>query len=369
MDIAIDVRALMEGRLSGVEEYTTQIIRGLLRVAPQHTYHLFYNCARPVALPEFQGPVHYHHFRYPNKILNAGQWALNRPRWDKMIPADCFFMPNFRLLPLSAHVPVVTTVHDVSFECFPRFFSRRRRLWHAMMRPRTLMCSSDHLIAVSQHTAKDVEMLYHIPAQRISVIHSGVSVPPPVTAADIGRVRSQYNLPPRFMLFVGVLEPRKNIPSIIEAFSAIAGAVPHHLVIAGQPGWLSGDMTRALAASSFRDRIHVAGFIADADKAALYNMAELFVYPSFYEGFGFPPLEALIQGTPVITSANSSLPEVVGEWATLVDPYDVSELALMMAQLLRHPARISGDVRRAIGERYSWDTAASATIGIIEQVA
>ncbi len=368
MHIAIDARSLMEGRLSGVEEYTTHIIHGLLRVAPHHTYHLFYNSAQKVTLPKFIGSVIYHRWRYPNKILNASQWAFSQPRWDRLVPADCFFVPNFRLLPLSPHVPIVTTVHDLSFEHFPQFFSWKRRLWHTMMRPRVLMTNSDHLIAVSHHTATDVATLYNINPACISVVHSGINIPPAVTAGDWHRVKSLYHLPERYILFIGALEPRKNIPSIIEAFSAVAAKIPQDLVIAGQPGWLTQDITRALGASLVRERIHQPGFIAEEDKAALYKGADLFVYPSFYEGFGFPPLEALAQGTPVITSANSSLPEVVGQWATLIDPYDVGGLALMMTELLHHPSRVSADVRQAIAERYSWDVAARQTLAVIEAV-
>jgi glycosyltransferase involved in cell wall biosynthesis len=369
MNIAIDVRSLMEGRLSGVAAYTTNIIEGLVRVAPQHMYQLFYNSATEVAMPQFEGRVIYHQLKYPNRLLNASQWAASWPRWDSLVPADVFFMPNFRLLPLSPNIPVVTTVHDLSFEHFPHFFNWKRRAWHAMMRPQQLMRNSDHLIAVSQHTASDVERLYHIPKEKISVVHSGVSPAPSLSEEDAATRRTHYKLPPKYVLFLAALEPRKNIPSIIEAFSAIAHGVAHDLVIAGQWGWLTRDIVRAREASAVHERIHFPGVIAEEDKSAVYAGADVFVYPSFYEGFGFPPLEALIQGTPVITSANSSLPEIVGPWATLIDPADVGELALVMRELLDHKPRISIDTRKKIAETYSWDTAARKTIAIIEQAA
>lgn len=369
MNIAIDVRSLMEGRHSGVEEYTIEIIRGMLRVAPEHTYHLFYNAARPVTLPEFSGNVRIHRFRYPNKLLNLSQFALAHPRWDRLVPADCFFVPSLRLMPLSPTVPLVTTVHDLSFERFPEFFSAKRRAWHRLMRPRALVKNSDHIIAVSHATKEDVKSIYDVPDERISVVYSGV--PPSIdvpTSVDIRTVRDLYHLPAKYILFFGTLEPRKNIPSLIRAFDAIAADIPQHLVIAGARGWLTNEIDEAVAAATHRDRIHVPGFIAEHHKAALYGGADLFVYPSFYEGFGFPPLEALLAGTPVITSYNSSLPEVVGEWATLIDPYNPGELALVMKEVIREPPLVTAKIRQAICQKYSWDHAAEKVVDILQKV-
>lgn len=373
MNIAIDVRSLIEGRHSGVEEYTVQIICGMVRVAPQHAYHLFYNCARPVALPSLPDTAAVHAFRYPNKLLNLMQLGLGRPRWDVLMRSrytvaalDVVFVPNFRLVPLSAGLPLVTVVHDLSFVHFPELFSARRRLWHRFMLLRSLLQRSHHIIAVSEATKRDVVAIYGVPPERVSVIYSGVYEVAQVPDEDRQKaVRSAYRLPERFILYLGRLEPRKNIPSIIQAFSAIAGDVPHDLVIAGEQGWLMDEIDRAYSTCSFRSRVHVIGFVEERDKAALYAAADLFVYPSLYEGFGFPPLEALLAGTPVITSFNSSLPEVVGDWATLVDPYDISELALVMKELLRTKKMISEEVRRAIRERYSWEKAARRTLAVL----
>lgn len=367
MKIAIDIRSLLDGRQSGVAEYTVRIVQALLRVAKQHEYHLFYNAARTVALPDFPG-AHIHGLRYPNKVFNVLQWSSGWPRWDRLIGADVFFVPSFRLLPVSDHVPVVTTVHDLSFEHFPEFFSLRRRLWHAVMQPRRFVQMADKLIAVSAATARDLTDVYGVDPARIQIIHSGVSLDVP-NAAAVAAVRRRLRLPDRFILFLGTLEPRKNIVSIIEAFSAIADTVPQELVIAGPAGWLTGDIGRAARRSAARERIHIIGYMAEPDKAAVYAAADLFVYPSFYEGFGFPPLEALLAGTPVITSYNSSLPEIVGEWATLIDPYNPGELAAVMQEVLEKPEQVPDEWRRQIRERYSWDTAARQTAVVIEGAA
>lgn len=362
MDIAIDVRSLIPPRRSGIERYTFHIVRSLLAVAPHHTYHLFYNAARAVERPRFAGPVEWHGFRYPNKVFTAAQWGLGWPRWDRLVRSvDCFFVPNLGVVPLSDGVPLVTTVHDLSYEYFPEFFSWRRRLWHRLVGPRQLLNRSQHLIAVSQATAWDIAACYGIAAERISVVSSGVSQPEHA-------VWQRPALPERYLLSFGVFEPRKNIDGIIVAFEAVADFFPHHLVIAGSAGWLMGATKRRAAASRYRERIHFVGAVTEAEQAALYRGADLFVYPSFYEGFGFPPLEALLAGTPVITSRHSALPEIVGEWVTMVNPYDSAELALVLREALRAPQRIPPAVQRVVQQRYSWDQAARQTVAILERV-
>ena len=361
MRIAIDVRSLMEGRLSGVEVYTIQLLKALTSLAIDAEWQLFYNSFRPVSMPPF-AHVAWRPFRWPNKLLNASQYIFAQPTWDRLVPADVFFMPNVRLMPLKPQTPLVVTAHDLSFERFPDFYSPKRRLWHRLMRPRELFQRADHIIAVSAATREDIMDLYGIEEERISVIYSGVNLP------EGEEVRRWRRLPERFILYLGTLEPRKNVVSLVEAFSAIAPDIVQDLVIAGSPGWLEKPLERAIALSPARQRIHQIGFVPDHLKASLYREADLFVYPSFYEGFGFPPLEALLAGTPVVTSYNSALPEVVGEWATLINPYKPAELAAVILELLREPKAVSEAAQRQIRERFSWDRAARATVDILQAI-
>ncbi len=372
MHIAIDVRSLMEGRHSGVEEYTIRIINALSRVAASNTYHLFYSSQKGVKLPKFRENVVVHAFRYPNKLFNTSQLICSRPRWDRMLPVkpDVVFVPNPRLAPLSYGVPLVTTIHDLAFERFPEFLTVKRRIWHASIRPRLLLQNSDHIIAVSGHTKEDVVNMYGIDSQKISIVYSGVfHATHHATPVDVQRVAHSYALPEKFLLFIGTQEPRKNITGVIEAYDAIAHAVPHHLVIAGEHGWKTKHLIAAITQSPHRNKIHTIGCIAEEEKSALYAAADLFVYPSFYEGFGFPPLEAMLAGTPAVVSFNSSLPEVVGQWATMVDPYNTSQLASVLQEMLLTPTRVPEHVRAEIKEKYSWDRAARQTIEILEAVA
>jgi glycosyltransferase involved in cell wall biosynthesis len=283
---------------------------------------------------------------------------------------DVVFIPNPHRTPVSHDLPLVSVVHDLGFERFPEFLTFRRRMSHQLLRnPQLLLQNSDHVIAVSQHTKEDVLRLYGVDPNRISVVYSGLHTNSGMpTVVDIQALIRRHHLPEKFLLFIGTMEPRKNIMSVVQAFDAIAHGVPQHLVIAGEQGWKSHELHRALAASAYRDRIHLIGFIPEEEKSALYAAADLFVYPSFYEGFGFPPLEALVAGTPVVTSFNSSLPEVVGKWATLIDPYNTPQLAAVLQEYLLTPTRVPISVRKEIQETYSWERAAKQTISVLEGV-
>lgn len=385
MIIGIDVRSLMEGRHSGVEEYAIKIIRAMIKQAPNNQWILFYNSWRAIKLPDFGPAATVVSWRYPNKLLNLWQFAGGRPQWDRMIEIKTglkpavIFVPNARLLPLDG-TPLVVTAHDLSYELFPEFYSWQRRLWHKLMRPQRLLRMAKKVIAVSQATKDDVVRLYGVEPEKVIVVYSGIETPAP-TARDeesgarperqVGdladRTGGEFKWPEKFILYLGTLEPRKNIVSIIEAFARVAEKIPHHLIIAGERGWLEEDARHAAARSTAREKIHQVGHVTEAEKYELYKRATLFIYPSFYEGFGFPPLEALMAGTPVITSNNSSLPEVAGDFAAMINPYDVSELALVMEEMSVNPPVVPAETIKEISRRFSWETAATQTLEVLEQ--
>ncbi|MGH7929952.1 MAG: glycosyltransferase family 4 protein, partial [Candidatus Binatia bacterium] len=307
-------------------------------------------------------------FRYPNKIFNGLQWLVSWPKWDRLVEADVFFVPNPRLLPLSAGVPMVVVAHDLSFELFPEFLTFRRKLWHKIMRPAHIMHRTRRVIAVSEHTKRDLVRLYRIPDSKIQVMYSGIAdYMRPVPDADKERVRMAYQLPARYILFLGAHEPRKNIPGLIEAFGQVASRLPHGLVIAGEAGWYEEVIQEAIHKSGVAERIFLIGKVGEEDKAAMYSGADVFVYPSFYEGFGFPPLEALACGTPIITSFNASLPEIVGRWAHLIDPYDISQMAAVIQEVLEGKERVMPQTSQEVIAAYNWHMTAAKVANILEK--
>ena len=235
----------MENRHSGVQEYLLQLLITLPQVAPQHEYHVFYNAWQavdlPVAVTQASDSVQVHAWRYPNKVFNAAQFgaqlwpAWPGPRWDTLLPGmDVWWVPNVRLMPLSPDQKLVVTAHDLSFERFPYFYSWQRRLWHRLMQPRQLLQRANAVVAVSEATKRDLVDLYDLAADRVSVLYSGVGGPAPNESdfpneAVITTIRQQYDLPDRFILFLGTIEPRKNVATLIRAFTAVAGRLPHKI--------------------------------------------------------------------------------------------------------------------------------------------
>jgi glycosyltransferase involved in cell wall biosynthesis len=364
----------MEGTRTGVEEYTLNLLNAMGRLYPRDRFLLFYNSARKVELPPFSYPHFYpREFRYPNKLFNLALKFLRRPCLDCLVGgADVFFCPSARVVPVK-HVPLVVTFHDLSFVRYPYFFSWQRRLWHRFVAPAALAHKATRVVAVSRATAMDLRSLYCLPAEKIRTIWSGVREefkPLPPTHPHVRAVRRKWKLPPQFVLFLGTLEPRKNIEGLLWAFREIKQrGFPHLLVIAGRRGWKEGSIFR-LARNYFRaGEVIFTGFVTDKEKPALYSAASLFVYPSFYEGFGFPPLEALCCGTPVITSTAGAIPEIAGPYARLVEPYDVAALTAAIEDFLRHPFRVSAQVREKIRRQFSWEKTATAVHRLFEEVA
>lgn len=375
MRIGVDIRCLMDGGRTGVEEYTTNVLRAMLKQNSEDTFVLFANSRKPMALPQFKAPnVELKTFAYPNKIFNTSLKLFRWPKLDNMLGGvDVFFVPSVRLAPCTTKTPLVVTFHDLSFVRHANYFSAKRRLWHKIMEPRRMAQRATKIIAVSQTTASDLEELYNIDEKKIQVIYSGISDNIKRVNADsetAKQTKEKYGLPENYILFLGTIEPRKNLDGLLSAYAVARRAgITQKLVIAGVRGWVGGDFYARVGRHPFAKDIIFTGYVTDEDKSALYSMADLFVYPSFYEGFGFPPLEAILCGTPVITSYNSAIPEIVGRWATLVNPYDPDELGWAMIQKLQNPAPISEKSISEIREKYNWARAGAETLGALRSSA
>lgn len=384
MRIGVDIRSLASGRQSGVESYVTAFLDAVVAAHPQHEFVLFFNAYRdiPVDLTwaERHPNVTVRRFRIPNKLLNLAIWYCGRPRIDRLLGGvDVLFLPNINFCAVSDAARLVITMHDLSFVHYPQTFSLRRRLWHAFVNPRRLARRADAIVAVSAATADDVALTYHVPAAKVHVIRSAVGDRfRPVDRNDLSlvEVRRRYRLPYRFILFLGTVEPRKNIVSLVTAFEALCRRHPGayddlHLVVAGMAGWRDEAIHAAVASSPLRDRIHMIGSVDEADKNALYGLASVFAYPSFFEGFGFPPLEAMACGVPVVTSNATSLPEVVGDGALMIDPDRPEELMHALHAVLSDRDLAAELVRRGLRRAmaFSWEESARRFGDVLAAVA
>jgi glycosyltransferase involved in cell wall biosynthesis len=347
--ILIDIRPLLDARRAGVGQYTFNLTRTLLdqTTDSDREYVLFgtgWHAAWPTDLPPESDRIRYDHHRLPSKPLNLMTSLAGRPKLECLTrDFDAAWLPNLTFA--ASNKPYAVTVHDLSFRHFPEFFSQKQRLWHQAVRPERLLQQAARVIAVSEHTKLDIQESYGVPAEKITVI-SPAAGPQywPANPDQVTAIRQRHRLPEKFFLHLGTIEPRKNIDGLISAFEGLK--TDAHLVIAGGKGWLWRGVFRQAAASTARDRIHFLDYVPEADKPALYSAAFALAYPSFYEGFGMPPLEAMACGLPVIASHAASLGEVVGAAGLLVDPHDLNELTAAMQALLDDP-----DLGRALAER------------------
>ncbi len=387
--IGVDLRVLAGGAYGGIAQYLLGLLPELFKIDRTIKFKLFFSAYKK-RLPRYswleEENVRLFRFNYPNRLLFASSRIFNYPKLDNLVRgADVFFSPHFFSAPLSSGCRSVVTFHDLSFIRYPEFFSWRKNIWHRLeMNPRRQAQRADKIIAVSESTRSDLISLFGVSDKKIEVIYSGVTGQAEgntFLSADEKKyvhqslakesVRKKYNLPDNFFLFLGMLEPRKNILGILKAFVYLKSnkQIPTDsaLVIAGPLGWLYADILKFHQESPFRGSIRFIGPVEEKDKPYLYLLSRVFVYPSFFEGFGFPPLEAMTAGVPVVTSGVSSLPEVAGEAALLVNPFNVKEIAEAMKNLFLNEKLRDFYIRKGLerAKEFSWKKTAEETLQVL----
>lgn len=367
MTIGIDIRSLVSTPRTGVGEYTFGLLGALFALDAQNTYILFSNTAKGKAVqPWQQSNVRYVATRYPNKLFHRSVLHVGWPKLDTLLgrEIDVFFSPNIGFTALSKRCKQILTVHDLSFELMPETFSLKRRLWHWELNPRKQCERADMILVPSENTKRDVVEVYGISPHKVQVVYPGIERRTP-TEEEKTAVKKKYRLPETFFLFLGTIEPRKNVDALLAALAHTKSTTP--LVVAGAPGWLC---KKTLAAITAHPRVQHIGYVDAADKPTLYTLAHVFVYPSLYEGFGFPPLEAMAAGTPVITSNRSALPEVCRAAAYYVHPYDPMEIAHAIDEVESDEALRARLTREGVQNMvaFSWDRAARQLLDFCVQL-
>lgn len=383
MRVGVDARCLQDSVLTGVGEYTWQVLRALggLPGAPELT--ALVSGAKPVHVPPgMASRLRLVRSQLPNKVRNlAFFFGLGRTL-DQLLaeaPGACevLWLPNPSFTHVSGQVPVVLTVHDLSFMHYPEFFPRRGRLWYfpAVTKLLRTLPARSLVAAVSHHTAADVAEQFPNLARRLRVVPPGVGEEffTDIVPGERERVSARYQLPPQFLLSLGTLEPRKNYQLLWRAYDELVRRQPdwpYDLVVAGGWGWRYGPLKRLYQHLPSRRRIHLVGYVAPADKPALYRAATLFLYPSLYEGFGIPALEAMAAGVPVLVSHSSSLPEVVGEAGVLLDPWQpdawVEAISWLMGDSDARRAYVARG--RARAQQFTWPAAAGAYQALFQEL-
>jgi glycosyltransferase involved in cell wall biosynthesis len=366
LTFGLDASRAARARRTGTETYALELIRAMARqldagqrlrlYTPHPPQHSDWPNSAQVETRVIPFPRLWTHLRL------AAELRQNRP--------DALFVPA-HVLPLHCPVPALVTVHDLGYRYYPqahRRFDRRYLDWSTRRHTRV----ARHLLADSQATKADLVRFYHANPDRISVVYLGrdESLAPVTDAAQLAAARAKYGLPDDYLLYLGTLHPRKNLVRLVDAFAAAHLPQSIALVIAGQKGWLYDDIFARVEQLGLQQRVLFPGFVAEADKPALLSGARAYVFPSLFEGFGLPVLEAMACGAPVLTSNVSSLPEVAGEAALLVDPLDTGAIAARLGQIATNDTLR----RRLIGQgfqqvqKFSWDAAAAQVLEILERM-
>ena len=375
--IAIDARPALDATRTGVGHYARQMIRWLPQVDASSSYEAWYLHARGAFSSRrfFDGVVAEHPSRFPARVFQPVSWRLRVPRLEWLgVRFDALLATNFLPPPTSSR-GVVLVVHDLAFERFPETAPQMDSRWRRRFARWLQRCAA---VIVPSASARADLLAGHggeIDAGRVHAIAHGATpfVRPP--AAELARVRERYAIGGRYALFVGGLEPRKNLDGLLEAFERVD--TDAWLVIAGgRVNWIPGESARlertvASLSREVRRRIVMTGYVPEADKAALPAGADLLAYPSRYEGFGFPVLEGFAAGVPVLTSNASSLPEVAGDAAVLVDPNDPGEIARGLDELLADDAlraRFAAAGAERVGS-FTWEASARRTAEVLRRAA
>jgi glycosyltransferase involved in cell wall biosynthesis len=380
MHVAIDYTAAVRQQ-AGIGRYTRNLVRNLADVDARNQYTLF------VAGGWGQGdglgawPPNFRVRAVPvtDRVLNIVWQRLRIPLPIQIVTGrfDLFHAPDF-VLPYVANAPALLTVHDLSFLRVPQHFvpGFRDYLEGAVSRG---VSRANHILADSESTRSDLVDLMRVRGDKVSVVYPGVESR--FSRIEDGQllaeVRERYQLPNRFVLGLSTLQPRKNFDGLVDAFQLLLSQhgdkeemANLHLVICGGLGWMHGEIQQRVHHHGLEARVHFAGFVQDVDLPALYSLASVFAFPSWYEGFGLPVLEAMACGTPVVAADNSSLPEVVGDGGMLVDASSSDELASALMQLLsnRDLRVVLKRAGLAQAAKFTWPLAASALLATYERL-
>jgi len=365
MRIAIDASPAAKRPRTGTEFYTLHLTIALADLDTYNEYTLFLNDEVPGEFVDLPG-----NFR-PQPIPQRWLWAQTRlSRELRRHGPDVFFAPA-NIIPFLHPPRCATTVHDVAFHHFPECYSPFVR-WYLELTTRFALGHALKIISVSKATKEDLVQIYQADPSRIEVIYPGGPHPRkrPLSPDAIAATLRRYGILRPFLLYLGRLEEKKNVARIVEAFLQLKRqGIPHRLVLGGSPGMGFARIKQLIEASPFAQDIILAGYVGK-EKEQLYAGADGFVFPSLYEGFGFPILEAAAHGTPVVTSHSSSLPEVAGEAALLVDPFDVDEIAEAILRLI-HDQKLRAQLVQRGYERLSkfdWSNTATKVLGVLEEV-
>ncbi len=366
MRVGLDGYPLAEPR-TGVGHYTLELARALARISPSDEFELVSPAPFTTEVLDEIECAQLPNLRTSNpksSSIRGHWWSVGLPMYARRARFDLFHGTNFDV-PLWKKRRSVVTIHDLSALLHPEKH-RSRLVRRARLRLPLVVRVADMIITPTESVKREVCQRFKVKSEKVSAIHLAARQSFQPVA------RKRLGIEDEFLLFVGTLEPRKNLLTLLKAFEQIVaqGSLHPQFVIAGGEGWLMNEVSAYLKKASISGRLRVTGYLDDDDLRALYSSCRVFIYPSVYEGFGLPPLEAMACGAPVIAGRIPSLQETLGSAARLVEPLDVDALAKSIIELLddkkqRQKLKAAG---REQAERYSWEKTARRTLSVYENL-
>lgn len=369
MKIAIDASRAAVKEATGTENYSRYLIKYLEKLDSKNQYILYLNQPTPLPLAISKN--------FTSRLIKLPRfWTQVRLAWEVIQDKpDLLFIPSHTLPVIhKKELKTVVTIHDLGYEYLKEYHQFPQRLY---LNKSTVFAAkkATHLIAVSESTKKDLMSKLGVEEEKITVIHEGVDheIFKPQTEDQIRQVKKKYHLSADYLLFVGTIQPRKNLLRMIEAFNLLLRDSKYqklNLILVGKEGWLSEEIYKAPIKLSLQDKIRFLNRVSTEDLPALYSGAKMFLFPSLYEGFGLPVLESMASGAPVITSSTSSLPEVAGKAAILINPEETNDLMLAIKSLLDSPEKAE-ELRKkgfAQSRKFSWEKTAAQTLEVFERL-
>ncbi|MCI4668246.1 MAG: glycosyltransferase family 4 protein [Bacteroidia bacterium] len=357
--IAVNTRLLLPGRVEGISRFTFEVLKRMVERNPQVEFHFFFDRAYdpvhifgPNVVPHVIPPPS----RHP--LLWYIWFHLMVPARIKKIQPTLFFSPEFYLCPLK-QVPQYSVIHDLAYEHFPEDL-RPSYAWYMRHYSPIYAEWAKEILTVSEFSKADIVEKYQIPPEKIHVVYNGVSDQfGPIDLAEQQAIRDKYTDGKPFFHFVGTLHPRKNITSLLKAFDSFKAKSKSEmkLLLVGRMGWKNQEALSIFESLSYKDEVKFSGFVPDEELAKIYASSQALVYIPTLEGFGIPVLEAMKSETAVICSDRSSLPEVAGDAAMLVDPFNPQETAEAMLKIAGDEASRIRLVQKGLQQKelYSWE--------------
>lgn len=372
--IAVDAQTLLEPS-AGITYYTQGITKSILKLDRKNFYDLLLWRLFPKKILRMFGNGEnfaycYQRF-FPYKLFyKFHKWGIDLPLELFFGKHDLYFFPNFVIYPYLKGKSVVV-VHDLTFEKVPQYVAQRNVDFLKKFVPSSA-ARADQVVAVSEFTKRDLVSTYRVPAEKVTVVYPGVDekVFYPRSEKEKDEVRKKYGITKPFVLYLGTLEPRKNVPAVIKAFAGLKNRKDFQLVLAGKTGWLSEEIFRTVKDLGLGEDVIFTGYVPDEDRPKLLSAAEVFVFPSFFEGFGMPVVEAQACGAPVVTSNTTSLPEAAGAGAGLVAPENIAEIKAAVERILTSEELRAQLKKKGIenARRFRWDNSARRILEIFNRL-